>query len=627
LVGFLILVDNYPEETMENPVKEQVKKIPDRPGVYIYRNASGEVIYVGKAKSLRKRVQNYFHSPRSLPFNVRYLIDEIASLEFIITDNEMEALILECNLIKKQRPKYNINLKDDKKYPFIAITINDSFPRVFFTRKIVRDGTLYFGPFTSAKAVRRTIKSIQTLFPIRNCKGPRPGKSTGAPCLNFHLERCLAPCVGEVREEEYRRMIDQVILFLKGRHQDLIQYFEKRMWDYSRQEEFEKAGRVRDQIAALRHMIEEQKISLDEEMDMDIIASAHKEDIACIELFSTRGGKMVARDHFLLEGVRGVDERIYLSSFLKLHYQETPFVPHEILVSTDIEDRELIEQWLSQERGSWVKVSIPLKGEKKRLMEMAAENAQYDLDFLAEKGKTEKESESVVLAELKEILELPRIPRRIEGYDVSTIMGQSSVGSMVVFEEGRSKKSDYKRFRIKTVDGQDDYAMLAEVIGRRFGRWLDQTSSWDSSFKKIPDLIVVDGGKGQLSVSRKRLTEMSLGNLPIIGLAKRMEEIYKVKEDRSLSLPPNSEALKLLQRVRDEAHRFALSYHRKLRDTDTIRSILDEVPGLGEKRKQLLVDRFGSFQEVAEAALEELYAVKGIPRAVAESIFRHFHRF
>lgn len=612
---------------MENPVKEQVKKIPNRPGVYIYRSASGEVIYVGKAKSLRKRVQNYFHSPRALPFNVRYLIDEIASLEFIITDNEMEALILECNLIKKHRPKYNINLKDDKKYPFIAITVNDSFPRVFFTRKIVRDGPLYFGPFTSAKAVRRTIKSIQTLFPIRNCKGPRPGKSTGTPCLNFHLERCLAPCVGEVREEEYRRMIDQVILFLKGRHQDLIQHFEQRMWDYSRQEEFEKATRVRDQIAALKHMIEEQKISLNEEMDLDIIASAQKEDIACIELFFTRGGKMVARDHFLLEGVKGVDERVYLSSFLKLHYQETPFVPHEILVSTDIEDQELIEQWLSQERGSRVRVFVPLKGEKKRLMEMAAENAQYDLDFLAEKRRTEKESESGVLVELKEILDLPRFPRRIEGYDISTIMGQSSVGSMVVFEEGRSKKSDYKRFRIKTVDGQDDYAMLAEVIGRRFGRWLDQTSPWDSSFKKIPDLIVVDGGKGQLSVSRKRLMEMSLENLPIIGLAKRMEEIYKVNEDRSLSLPPNSEALKLLQRVRDEAHRFALSYHRKLRDADTIRSILDEIPGLGEKRKQLLVDHFGSFQEVAEATLEELYAVKGIPRAVAESIFRHFHRF
>ncbi|GFP41394.1 excinuclease ABC subunit C [Candidatus Hakubella thermalkaliphila] len=612
---------------MENPVKEQVKKIPNRPGVYIYRNASGEVIYVGKAKSLRKRVQNYFHSPRALPFNVRYLIDEIASLEFIITGSEMEALILECNLIKKHRPKYNINLKDDKKYPFIAITINDSYPRVFFTRKIVRDGPLYFGPFTSARAVRRTIKSIQTLFPIRNCKGPRPGKSASTPCLNFHLERCLAPCVGEVREEEYRRMIDQVILFLKGRHQDLIQHFERRMWDYSRQEDFEKAARVRDQITALKHMIEEQKISLDEEMDLDIIASAHKEEIACIELFSTRGGKMVARDHFLLEGVKGVEERVYLSSFLKLHYQETPFVPQEILVSTDIEDRELIEQWLTQERGSRVRVSVPLKGEKKRLMEMAAENAYYDLDFLAEKRRTEKESESGVLVELKEILDLPRFPRRIEGYDISTIMGQSSVGSMVVFEEGRSKKSDYKRFRIKTVDGQDDYAMLAEVIGRRFGRWLDQTSLWDSSFKKIPDLIVVDGGKGQLSVSRKRLMEMSLENLPIIGLAKRMEEIYKVDEDRSLSLPPDSEALKLLQRVRDEAHRFALSYHRKLRDADTIRSILDEIPGLGEKRKQLLVDHFGSFQEVVEATLEELYAVKGIPRAVAESIFRHFHRF
>lgn len=612
-------------------LKEKLKLIPDKPGVYMMKNKAGEIIYVGKAVSLRSRVRSYFQKGDSVPPKVRILSEHIADIEYIVTANEVEALILESNLIKEKTPKYNVRLKDDKHYPYLKVT-DEPFPRVIVVRRREKGGRI-FGPYTDAHAVRTTMNFLRKLFPIRTCNLDLSGQLNYRPCLLYHIGRCGAPCAGLQSQEEYNRLIEEVCLFLEGRHEKLIPSLRAKMEAAAEALEFEKAAKLRDQMRALEQMVERQKIISSGHDDQDVIGVAREGTAVCVQVFFIRSGKLVGREHFFLDTTAAEDLDELLTAFVQQYYDKASFIPRCVLLPAAIDEAEIIENWLSERRGSRVRLHVPQRGEKRRLVEMAEENARLVLHTELAKASRRQEANQAGLEELQQVLGLTDLPHRIECYDISNLHGQEAVGAMVVVEDGVPNPNEYRRFKIRTVEGANDYAMMQEVIRRRFTRGLrereelaampadeQEKARGQLRFAIFPDLILVDGGRGQLNAVRDALRDLDLESIPTAGLAERLEEIYVEDDPEPIRLSADAPGLHILQRVRDEAHRFALNYHRHLRDRKTTRSALDDIPGIGPKRKRALLRKFGSVKGVREASLEELLTVPGITRELAERL-------
>lgn len=600
-------------------IQEKLKLLPAKPGVYLMRDAAGEIIYVGKAASLKNRVRSYFNSDHGDAPKVQAMVSHIADLEWIITDSEVEALILECNLIKKYRPKYNVRLVDDKHYPYLKVTLQEEYPRIVVTRSIKKDGARYFGPYTRSGAMHETLKLLRKLFPLRTCTNKTMERQV-RPCLNYHIKRCLAPCTGQVTKEKYDQLIQQVILFLEGKQEDLVKSLEQQMYEAAENLQFERAAELRDQIQAIHQVMAKQKVLSPDLVDQDVIAMARGQGESCVEIFYIREGRLNGRDHFLMEGTDEMSRSQIITAFVKQYYSTAPEIPQEILLQEEIEEREVIEQWLAAKKGKKVYLKVPKKGEKLKLVEMVAKNALMSLEEeeLTRNKKTMMTKEAVL--ELQRELGLKAPPFRMECYDISNTQGTDAVGSMVVFENGEPKTSDYRRFQIKTVQGPNDFASIQEVLTRRFQRALVQE---DPKFSKLPDLIIIDGGKGQLSAAREVMRQLGVDHIPTFGLAKEEELLFREGDPEPIVLPRNSPALYLVQRIRDEAHRFAITYHRQLRNKRAYRSILDEIPGIGPKRKKALLKAFGSLQKIREATLEELAQVEGMNYAAAEAVLEY----
>lgn len=594
--------------------------MPTEPGVYIYRDEDEKVIYVGKAKSLRSRMRSYFQSGEHSP-KTRALVERIAEFEFYVTGSELEALVLECNLIKKYRPAFNVSYRDDKSYPYIAITWQDDYPRVRITREPHRRGTKYYGPYTSASAVRETFDTLRRIFPFRTCKRSKPGKGTGSPCLNYHIKRCLGCCIGAVSKEDYRQMIKKIELFLEGRPDAVIGQLEEEMAQASANLEFEHAAKVRDRLEAAKLVIQKQKIVSEAGEDFDVLGLSFDGHLGCVNLSIVRDGKLIGSENFVLD--RGESDEDILSAFIKQHYMGSTSLPPQILLPFEVEDAAIIEEWLSGCRGTKVQLKVPQRGEKVELVDMASANAQHALGLAAIKHSWQQEAASRVLESLAYALELPELPERIECFDISTIQGSNSVGSMVVFKSGRPAKSDYRKFKVNYNDRINDFAMMQEVISRRFGHCNDK---FDPSFSAEPNLVIVDGGKPQLTAALGAMRELGFDYIPLVGLAKREEEVFVPGKSEPIRLDRGSDALKLMQRIRDEAHRFAVTYHRKLRGKAMVESALDKIPGVGESRKKLLLRHFGSPGAIADATLEELKSVPALPSIIAERVHKHFHQ-
>lgn len=613
-------------------IEEKLKKLPDQPGVYLMKDKEEQIIYVGKAISLKKRVRQYFQSSKNHTPKVNAMVKNIEEFEYIITDTEVEALILEANLIKKHKPKYNILLRDDKQYPYIKVTTNEKFPRVIKTRNILKDGAKYFGPYTSGGAVNDTLEIINNLYPLRTCRmNFDKNERRQRPCLNYYIGRCLGPCHYDVDEKKYMGMIDEILLFLNGREEKLIEVMEEKMKEAAKSLDYESAAKYRDKINSLNLILEKQKIVSHTLIDQDIIGMATGIDEACVQVFFVRGGKVTGREHFILKDTEYLERGEILSSFIKQFYIGTSYTPKEILVEDEFEDMEAVSSWLSEKRGSKVSVKVPKRGEKNLLVEMVRKNA---LDMLVQHGdklKRKMDENLKALNELKEALQLDDIPKRIEAFDISNIQGVESVGSMVVFENGQSKTSDYRRFKIKTVLGPDDYGSMEEIIYRRFNRGIKekdlikQNIARIESFSVFPDLIMMDGGKGQVNVAKRVLNELGL-NIPVCGLVK--DDFHKTRaltyEDIEIELTTNSSGFKLITRIQDEAHRFAINYHRSLRDKKMIRSILDDIKGIGDKRKKALLKAFGSIDNIKKATVEELASVEGMNKLAAQQVSDFF---
>lgn len=592
----------------------QPKIVPAKPGVYLLKDAQDNILYVGKATNLHNRVRAYFTSLHALPPKHQRLVSQIKNIEFIVTDSEQEALILECNLIKKYRPCYNVRLKDDKTFPYLKINLNEDWPRVYITRRLIKDSSRYFGPFASAGSVRQTLKLIKKIFPFRSCNKIITD-SESRPCLDYHIQRCLGPCIGVVTKEEYGEIINQVILFLEGKQELVIKDLRHKIEVASEQLKFEKAAWLRDQIKAVEKVIEGQKIATVISGDQDVIALAQTKDRACVQIFLIRNGKLTGRDSFVLEGVQEEEPNQVMSSFIKQYYMSATMIPPVILLQYPVDERIVITNWLTTQRQAPVKLVIPRQGAKKQLVDMVARNAQQQLEMLRAQALAVSET-ITALEELKERLNLPEVPLRVEGYDISNIGGTLAVGSMVVFEKGTPKPAHYRRFRIKSVAGIDDYAMLREVLKRRFHRYEANENGW----KNLPDLVLVDGGKGQLNTALSVMKKIGMDLVPVVSLAKEREEVFIPASSEPVILPANSPALYLLQRIRDEAHRFALGYHQRLRHKEGLTSILDGIPGIGAKRKSSLLKRFGSIQAIKEASLTEIASVKGMTKKLAKTI-------
>lgn len=611
---------------------EKLKKLPDHPGVYLMKDEAGDIIYVGKAVSLKNRVRQYFQSSRNHSTKVRVMVSQIRDFEYIMTDSELEALILECNLIKKHKPKYNVLLKDDKTYPYIMVTTEEDFPRVMMTRKIKKDKNKYFGPY-GARAVKETIELIRRIFPIRSCnKEVKEGVREGRPCLYFHINQCLGPCQGNVNKEEYWSMIKEICKFLDGKHDDLLQDLRVKMAEAANNLEFEKAARYRDRIAAIESIRESQKVVYTSSVDdMDVIAFAQGDTNTVAQVFFLRNGKLIGTEQFILDDTRDSELKEVVSSFIKQFYSMSLYIPKVILVQEDIEDAEVIMKWLSEKRGNRVYIHAPKRGDKKDLVDMAMNNALDALRNIEDKLKREKARTVGAVNQLAEYLGLERLPYRIEAYDISNIQGTETVASMVVFEGGKPKNRDYRRFKIKTVDGPNDFASMAEVIERRFRRGMEEIeelkqqgkSTDDGKFSKMPDLVLIDGGKGQLNAAVQTLRKLGLEDIPVISLAKRLEEVYVEGKSEPINIPKSSDALHLLQRVRDEAHRFAISYHRSLREKSGLRSVLEDIPGIGPKRRAALIKHFGTLEAIKNATVEELAGVEGMNRQAAQKIIEY----
>ncbi len=605
---------------MFNP--DRVADFPEKPGVYIMKDKRNKIIYVGKAVSLKNRVRSYFQSSKNLPLKVVSMMSKVEDIEYIVTDSEVEALILECNLIKFNRPKYNILLRDDKQYPYIRITLNQPFPRIEVVRKIKKDRARYFGPYANAGAMREAIDVINKVFPIRNCKkdlSQIPLKER--PCLNYHIERCFAPCQGFIQEEDYDEMIKNIIMFLEGKQETLVKKLKDKMQNAADKLDFEKAAVLRNQIAALEKVLEKQKIVSTDMVDQDIIAMARDIETVCIQVFFIREGKLVEREPFILHNTDDVERREILTAFVKQFYNNAHFIPKEIIIAEDIDDKATIIEWLSRKRNSRVYINVPKRGEKKKLAEMVAENARVYLDQIESKKEREILKNREALEELKQYLNLEAAPNRIEAFDISNTQGTESVASMVVFEGAQPKKEDYRKFKIKTVEGPNDFESMKEAVTRRFKRALFR----DAKFNELPDLLLIDGGKGQLKYVREALKELGLSHIPTIALAEEFEHIFAEGKDEPIILPENSEALYLVQRVRDEAHRFALSFHRTLRSKQNLRSVLEDIPGIGKARRLALLKKLGGLEGIRQASLEELALVPGMNKKAALAVYEYFH--
>ncbi|MDY6877313.1 MAG: excinuclease ABC subunit UvrC [Chloroflexota bacterium] len=618
---------NFPDH-----IRNQIKTLPRKPGVYLMHDVTGTVIYVGKAVDLRARVRSYFHASAWENPKVRAIVSEIADLEFIVTDSELEALILEANLIKQHRPRYNVRLKDDKRYPYIKITWADPFPKVLITRRMEQDGSRYFGPFTSSSAVHQTLDLLRKSFPYLTCNREITGHDR-RPCLYYDIKLCLGPCIGAVRQDEYRAMVQGLAHFLEGRSEQVIADLEARMGTAADELDFEQAASLRDQLQAVLHIVERQKIVSSAGTDQDVVAFAREEGDACVQVFFIRGGKLLGREYFVLEGAQDEDEREVMAAFLKQFYEEAAYIPPEVLLPEQIEEAIIIEQWLKRKRGAKVTLRVPQRGHKRELVALAAENAAETLAALRTQWQADAHKHEQALTELQEALALPTPPARIECYDISTTQGTEVVGSMVVFVHGVPRKSAYRRFVVRCVQGQDDYASMREVLQRRFRRWQMATSASSleggtkrdvKGWAKLPDLLVVDGGRGQLGVAVEILKEFNLlGRVPVAGLAKQREEIFLPERTRPVMLPLRSQGLFLMQRVRDEAHRFAITHHRARRRKAGVASQLDSIPGVGPVRRRALLKAFGSLDAIRFASVEQLAAVPGIPRTVARAIKEH----
>ena len=600
---------------MKEGFEERLKALPTRPGVYLFRDERGNVIYVGKASSLRNRVRSYFGAPQTLSTKHQRMVRRTSDFDFFITDSEQEAILLESNLIKKLRPRYNVRLKDDKTFPYLKIDTREDWPRVYITRRLEGDGSRYFGPFASAGSIRKTMSLLRRLFPFRTCTRTITGNDP-RPCLDYYIHRCLGPCIGRVTREEYQSVIDQVILFLEGRQEQVIRELRDGMEAASEGLDFERAATLRDQIKAIESIGERQKITSLSGEDEDVIAYEHSKDHAYVEAFFIRGGKLIGREHFILEGTQDEEPGQIMTSFIKQFYGSSPYIPPLILLQNPADEMGVIQGWLQTKRGARVRLQVPKRGEKKRLIEMVAENARQGLEQLKVKQLSAPDSLAQALEELRESLSLPRIPRRVECYDISDIGGTSAVGSMVVFEDGRPKSSHYRRFRIKTVEGIDDYAMIQEVLRRRFKHAASAGDGWAIT----PDLVLIDGGRGHLNAALEVMEELKIDSVPVASIAKENEDVFVPHIQEPISLPPTSPALYLLERIRDEAHRFALLYHRRVRSGEAFASALDAVPGIGPKRKKALLRRFGSLRGIKEAPIDEVAAVTGMTRSLAERV-------
>jgi len=585
------------------------------------RDTEGDILYVGKAANLRNRVRSYFGSRQELTPKIQRMVDRVHDLDFFVTNSEQEALILEYNLIKRHHPHYNVRLKDDKTFPFLKVSLNEDWPKVYFTRRVEEDGGRYFGPFASAKSVRQTLKVLKGIFPFRSCSRTITGNDP-RPCLDFYIHRCLGPCIGAVNRQEYAEAVQQVILFLEGKQERVVRDLESKMAKAAEALDFEKAALLRDQIQAIERVIEGQRIATTVRGEQDVIAFASERDRACVQVFFIRSGKLIGRESFILQGTSSEASEQIMTSFIKQFYGSAPHIPPLLLLQHPVEDKAIIEDWLQSRRGSKVHIQVPYRGNKKQLVNIVAQNAEQGLQQLKIKQQATPSALTEALAEIEKELHLPRLPSRMECYDISNIQGRQAVGSMVVFAQGKPKPAHYRRFRIKTVSGADDYAMLQEVLRRRFKRLSLQASdtSTPDTWAVIPDLVLIDGGKGQLNAALSAMKETGADSIPVASLAKENEEIFIPRQSEPISLPFSSPGLQLLQRLRDEAHRFALGYHQKIRRKETFASSLDSIPGIGPKRKRALLKHFGSVQAIQEASSEELAAVKGMTRSSAKKI-------
>ncbi len=614
--------------------QHQLKILPDKPGVYIMKNSLGEVIYVGKAKVLKNRVRQYFQNSKNHSEKVRAMVKNIAEFEYIVTDSEMEALILECNLIKKYSPRYNIALKDDKFYPFIKITINEDFPRVYVTRNFAKDGNRYFGPYTNGTAVYEVMGLIKKLFPLRTCKKAivEGGEPTRA-CLNYHINLCKAPCAGYISKAEYWEMIDEIINILNGTDTSIIKKLKLEMEKAAEELEFEKAAKIRDRILAIELISEKQKMFTVKEGDEDFIVLYTDEKDGCAQVFFVREGKVTGREHFMIENIGDDPVEEVISSFIASFYGGTAQIPKTIYVPEEIEDQELIEKFLTEKRGSKVWIKVPKKGDKKNLLDMVRNNAKIMLDQFKEKMVEEKELNKSALTELADVLGLDSLPARIEAYDISNIQGVDSVGTMVVFENGKAKNSDYRRFKIKSVKGPNDYESMREILSRRFSHGLEEVNKIKErnleyskgKFCIFPDLIMMDGGKGQVNIALEVLKDFGI-EIPVCGLVKDDKHRTRgiIFNNEEILIRRGSGLMNLITRVQDEVHRYAITYHRSLRDKRTLHSILEDIPRIGEKRRRNLLMKFGSIDNIKKASMEELLDTPGIDKRAAESIKQYF---
>lgn len=611
-----------------------IKNLPDKPGVYLMKNSLGEVIYVGKAKVLKNRVKSYFQKSKNHSEKVKVMVKNIAEFEYIVTDSEMEALILECNLIKKYSPKYNILLKDDKFYPFIKITVNDDYPRVFVTRRFAKDGSKYFGPYTNGSAVYETLDLIYKIFPLRNCKLViKENGEKVRPCLNYHIKKCLGPCGGHISKEEYGKMINDIIDILSGKETYITKMLKSDMEKAAEELEFEKAASLRDKILSINAIAEKQKIFKTMEGDEDFINIEQDEKDSCIQVFFSRDGKVIGREHFIFESTANEGIGEIIEDFIGSFYGGTAKIPKAIYVP-QIDNFDLMEEYLTIKRGSKVWIKVPQKGQKKEMLEMVKNNARITLEKFKDKYLKDKEINRISLLELQDLLELEECPQRIEAYDISNIQGVDSVGTMIVFEEGRAKNSDYRKFKIKTVKGANDYDSMREILTRRFNHGLDEIKAIQQrdlklsagKFSTFPDLIMMDGGKGQVNVALEVLQSLNI-DIPVCGLVKDDKHQTRgiIYNNNELIINKGSNLMQLIRRIQDEVHRFAITYHRSLRDKRTLHSVLDDIPYVGEKRRRALLVKFGSIDNIKKASMQELLETQSIDKKSAESIYNYFN--
>ncbi|MBE6022985.1 MAG: excinuclease ABC subunit UvrC [Cellulosilyticum sp.] len=606
-------------------IEEELKKLPDSPGVYLMKDDTGHIIYVGKAINLKNRVRQYFQSSKNHSIKVKKMVQHIASFEYIITRSEVEALVLECNLIKKYDPKYNIRLKDDKTYPYIKVNVQDPFPKMTVVRQMKKDGARYFGPYTNTSAMWEIVEIIKNTWTLRTCSRNLPkdiGKERA--CLNCHIGKCDAPCEGKISQEEYRKMTDEVVSFLSGNYKEVIKRLKEEMLLASEELQFERAATLRDQIMAIEKIEQKQTATLSSMLDQDIIAFAKSPEDTLVQVYFVRQGKLVGREHFYLDGTEDEVIEDIFRDFLVQFYANATFIPKEIVIERTPSELEVLENYLAEKRGSKVQIVVPQKGQKHGLMELASKNAEVTLSQFGEHIKKEQERTQGALEEIQQAVGLEKRPYRMEAYDISNTQGIQSVGGMVVFEGGKPKKSDYRKFKIKSIFGPNDYGSLEEVLDRRFNRM--KTEKAENSFTKMPDLILMDGGKGQVSVAEKVMERYAL-NIPICGMVKddRHRTRGLLYQGEEVLLDPRSEGFKLITRVQDEVHRFSIEYHKKLRSKAQVQSILDEIPGIGKERKKHLLTHFKSVENLKNASLEEIEACEGIPQNVASNIYEYFH--